>query len=314
MPSNPQNGSNQTNGSFHSIGSNEQKLLNGQSHSSTHSRVNKKAFRSRANDYSLSELEAFSKATYKAYLSILVTKPDAIIAPLRGAEPLVKVMQLFASEERKSSDLPRVYYPRLGQVSIGESGKVIDKTLPGFLQSQEEPEQIKELRRMLDSVLKRSRIDGKKRIHLVLVDEVRHGGSVTQAVEMLENLIAKKATQIPVSISIVAIAENRAYRSASYNALKSRIHVKEFLVPRVFTMDSANSLFPLLKERNRFWPFSDRLKLGITRKAMEGRRELLSDIQAHRLINQHKFNANPFGLNNARIRLNNIPKKPLVRK
>ncbi|MDD2531817.1 MAG: hypothetical protein PHY04_03945 [Candidatus ainarchaeum sp.] len=244
--------------------------------------VNKKAFRSRANDYTLSELEAFTRATYKAYLSVLSTKPDALIAPLRGSEPLVKVMNLYASEERKSNQMPRVFYPRLGQISLGEHGKVIDKTLPGFIQSQSEPEQVRELRRMLDSVLKRSRVDQKKRIHLVLIDEVRHGGSVAQAVEMIEGLIANKATKIPVSLSVIAIAENKAYRSASYNALKSRIHVKEFLVPRVFTMDSANSLFPLLKEKRIFWPFSSRLKLGITKKAIRGRQELLEDISALR--------------------------------
>ena len=153
-------------------------------------------------------------------------------------------MKLF--KEKKSSELPRVFYPRLGQISLGEHGKVIDKTLPGFLQSQSEAEQVKELRRMLDSVLKRSRVDKKKRVHLVVVDEVRHGGSVSQAVEMIEGLIASKATKIPVSISVVAIAEDIAYRSASYNALKSRINVKEFLVPRVFTMDSATSLFPTI--------------------------------------------------------------------
>jgi hypothetical protein len=244
--------------------------------------VNKKAFRSRANDYTLSELEAFTRATYKAYLSVLSTKPDALIAPLRGSEPLVKVMNLYASEERKSNQMPRVFYPRLGQISLGEHGKIIDKTLPGFIQSQSEPEQVRELRRMLDSVLKRSRVDQKKRIHLVLIDEVRHGGSVAQAVEMIEGLIANKATKIPVSLSVIAIAENKAYRSASYNALKSRIHVKEFLVPRVFTMDSANSLFPLLKEKRIFWPFSSRLKLGITKKAIRGRQELLEDISALR--------------------------------
>lgn len=244
--------------------------------------VNKKAFRSRANDYTLSELEAFTRATYKAYLSVLSTKPDALIAPLRGSEPLVKVMNLYASEERKSNQMPRVFYPRLGQISLGEHGKVIDKTLPGFIQSQSEPEQVRELRRMLDSVLKRSRVYQKKRIHLVLIDEVRHGGSVAQAVEMIEGLIANKATKIPVSLSVIAIAENKAYRSASYNALKSRIHVKEFLVPRVFTMDSANSLFPLLKEKRIFWPFSSRLKLGITKKAIRGRQELLEDISALR--------------------------------
>ena len=191
-------------------------------------------------------------------------------------------MNLYASEEHKTSEIPRVLYPRLGQISLGEHGKVIDKTLPGFLQSQSEVEQVKELRRMLDSVLKRSKIENKKRIHLVLVDEVRHGGSVAQAVEMIEGLIAKKATGIPVSISIIAIAEDRAYRSASYNKLKSRIHVKEFLVPRVFTMDSAHSLFPLLKERTKFWPFNTRLRLGITKKAIMGRQELLEDIAALR--------------------------------
>lgn len=283
---------------------------NGKSNGKSRPRmVNKKAFRSRANDYTLEELEAFTKATYKAYLSIISSKPDGVIAPLRGAEPLMKVINMYAADERKTREMPRVYYPRLGQISLGAHGKVIDKTLPGFLQSQTETEQTKELRRMLDSILKKAKKDGKKRIHLTFVDEVRHGGSISQAVEMIEKLMAKSGTGIPVSISLIAIAENKAYRSASYNSLKSRIHVKEFNVPRVFTMDSANSLFPLLKEKNPYWPFNTRLKLGITKKAIKGRQELLEDITALRLMQTNSMHHSFLGRTQAVQRIKRIPKR-----
>lgn len=72
--------------------------------------ANKKEFREsfvakKKVGYDRIELAAFREAMYHAYLSILSQKPTAIIAPLRGAEPLIKVIQLFASSERKSSQI-----------------------------------------------------------------------------------------------------------------------------------------------------------------------------------------------------------------
>jgi hypothetical protein len=269
--------------------------------------VNKKAHRDRANDYTLSELDAFVNATYKSYLSIIASKPDALIAPLRGAEPLVKVMNLYASLEKKTNLMPRVYYPKIGQISIGQNGKVIDKTLPGFLQSQKESEQLKELNRMVDRLLVNAKNSNKKRLNVVFVDEVRHGGSVSQAVEMVEKILANRVTKIPINISVIAIAEKKAYRSVAYNNLKSRFKVKEFLVPRVFTMDSGNSLFPLLVNKSSVWPFKPRLRLGITKKAIRGRSQLLDEILAIRTIKSNNLVSDYLGKSKAMASIKRIP-------
>lgn len=266
-------------------------------------RVNKKAHRARKTDYNLSELEAFAHAAYKSYLSIISSRPDAIIAPLRGAEPIIKAINLYANEEKKSALIPPVFYPRTGQLSIGKSGEVIDKTAPGFSPSQKESEQLREINRSLDKIIKSAKRNYKNKIHITVIDEVRHGGSVSQAVDLIDELLRRKKTGLTIDISVLAIAEKKAYRSKPYIHLKTRKNFKEFLVPRVFTMDSGRYLFPLIKEKSKNWPYKTRIRLGITRKAIEGRAELLADMLAIR-----KVKNGTHGKAKASARFHKIPK------
>ncbi len=270
--------------------------------------VNKKEYRKlKEAPYTQTEIEAFYKACYKSYLRIIADPPTAIVAPLRGSEPIVKAIMLFASLEKKSHLIPRIFYPRIGQINYGKDKKVLNKINQDMAPSLSKNEQQRELERMMDKIVKLNK--GKNRVNITIVDEVRWGGSVSQAVDLLEDIIAKKRREVKIGINAITVAEKGFVRGREYQHLKQRIPVREFVVPRVFTMDSNKFLFPLLEQNqlNLRWPLGIRKpKLGITRRAINGRGELFSDLQAIWLNGGKKHGV--FGQAKKKQRLSRLPK------
>lgn len=270
--------------------------------------VNKKEYRKlQEANYTRTEIDAFYKACYKAYLRIIASKPTAIIAPLRGSEPLIKAVRLFASLEKKSHLIPPVYYPRIGQINYGESGRVINKIDQKFAPSLNPNEQERELSRMIDKIIKTKTKQG--RINLTIIDEVRWGGSVSQAIDSIENIIAKKRNIAKIGINAITIAEKGFIQGKEYQNLKHRIPIREFVVPRVFTMDSNKFLFPLIEQKQLSfkWPIGIRYpKLGITKRAIKGRSDLFADLQAIWLNGGKKQGR--LGQANKQLRLRRLPK------
>jgi len=263
--------------------------------------VNKKDFRkSREELYSLEQLADFYTAIYGAYKHIFYQNADAVIAPLRGAEPFTKSLSLLASLDGKSSQLPRLYYPRVGQVNYFDYKGVVEK-IPQDLartDNQIDKEQKQEMRGIIERVIKRVNPNGdpRKRVLITLIDEVFSGGALSKNVSLVEKAIQDIATErgkrgrtaLKIDLTVVSIAQKGVKHCKEYQHLKSRRLVKEFYVSKLFTTDSMHFLFPLVKPkpgtgwRNRIaavWK-SNRPNLGITRKAMRGRDTLLSDISA----------------------------------
>ncbi len=269
--------------------------------------VNKKAFRNNPVDYSAKELAEFYTATYKAYTSVIADKPNALIAPLRGAEPLTKAIRLYANSEKKSNLLPMFYYPRVGEFNYGVSGKILKKNHYYSPKALEASEQKKEISRMLDRLIKRTvgrRKD--KKIKITVIDEVKQGGSVSQFVNFLNEEFAKRGMLKNVEINIIAIAQKNPNRSKGYLDLKKKYRVKELSVKRLFTMDSKRYLISLLKETN-FYKGNKKTGLALTRKSLLGREKLLEDLLLlHRKKNPSKYL--PFVKNNSRKK-KKIPKR-----
>jgi len=253
-------------------------------------RVNKKAFKKYMRDgYTLEDVRGYYNAVHGAYLSVIAQKPDAILAPLRGSEIIVKSMNLLANLDRTSSAMPKVYYPKTGQINAHVSSQRVAKVNPDYEKSLPEPEQKREVRRMVDNILAhaKSRNHPRKRILITLVDEVWSGGALTQVVKMLEEVIAEKSGgRFAIDFNVIAIADERKGRCPEYNYLKVRKVVKEFKVPRLFTTDSPKFLFPLkMEDRAKFFsmrlPFRRRtVERVFSREAAEGRMKLLSDFMA----------------------------------
>jgi len=252
-------------------------------------RVNKKAYRKFEQEgYTKEELEGYSSALHSAYLSVVSQKPDAIIAPLRGGEILTKSLNLYASLDRSSSSMPRIYYPKTGQLNANVSSIKVNKVNPEFERSMPENEQKREIRRTVERILAQNDVkkNPKRRVLITLIDEVWSGGALTQNVNMLEEVLAEKRRNVKIDFNIVAIADARKQRCPEYKYLQSRKLVKEFLVPRLFTTDSPRFLFPLKREdRAKFLtarlPFRKRLIQRVySQQAADGRMNLLADLEA----------------------------------
>ncbi len=276
-------------------------------------KVNKKKFRERhKHPYSQKEILEYYNAIYRSYLSIISQKPAAILAPLRGSEPLMKSINLIASLERKSSEIPRTYYPRIGQLNQNvNTTKVVDKAPPSFAPSPSQKAQYRETKRSIERIIKNhiknSKNSRKKPIKITIIDEVQRGGSLTQFTNMVEKILSEKRNKYRINFNVISIAETGKKRCPEYIHLKQISNVKEFKVARLFTTDSPKFLFPLTKKREWLWPFREIVKLAITRKAIKGRHELMSDLTAEHVKkrNNQQFRMN---LNTAKKRISRLPR------
>ncbi len=266
---------------------------------------NKKAHREvMSTHYSLDELFGFYNAMFHTYRDIYAQRSDAIVSPLRGSEPLVKSVKLVAGLEGHSSALPKVYYPKVGQVNYGKySGGVIPHIGGDYAvtHNQVETEQKKEMNRIVEGVFRDAHYPKhpKKRILITVLDEVYSGGSISKNVQLLEEALQevttkrlKKGGKVPtVYIRVIAIANKNSYRCKEYRSLLSRGIVKEFVVPKLFTTDSPHFLYPLVKERasGKFqWLRREKpVKLALTRKSIDGRSTLFEDLASIHQLRKH---------------------------
>lgn len=265
--------------------------------------VNKKLWRAfKSEPYTYEELVGYYKGIYKAYRSLIASKPDAIIVPLRGAFPLIRSVQFFASIEKKSNVLPKIYYSRTGQLLAETPQRIFDKTVRNEAHAIPEKQKLREF----GSILKRIKVFSKKKIpHVVLFDEVFGGGSISKSYELIERAAAEKG--IAIRLDAMGIASGDHARTANaYTRLRSLKRLKQFEVPRLFTIDNPNFLQPLIERKaskalkgvtQNISPVlakvvkralrveydalaSKRPALGMSKQALDGRMTLLSDLSA----------------------------------
>lgn len=236
--------------------------------------------------YDVVELAAFREAMYHAYLSILSQKPTAIIAPLRGAEPLIKVIQLFASGERKSSQIPMIYYPKVGQMTMDIMPKYVEKIPPSYSKSMDEAQKKCEYSRVLDRIMSRNK---GKQVRLILLDEVIGDGSISTSYKLIQELIAEKTSKgdrnfrgRQINFGAIAISDQSRQQSKKpdYLNLVHRGKIREFKVPRLFTTDSSKFITGLSYMEKPNWWNPPRVKRVLSKERIEGTQRLLSDLQA----------------------------------
>ncbi|MEK6959067.1 MAG: hypothetical protein AABW59_03425, partial [archaeon] len=192
--------------------------------------VNKKAFREKFHGkknvgYDIHELTDYYEALYAAYRSIIAQRPTAIIAPLRGAEPLAKTLMLFASYEHKSSLMPMFYYPKIGQISKGVKSYFVNKVAPDYAASLEADEKKAEISRIVDRIITRAHESKSRQMRILLLDEVIGGGSITTSFGLLSEVLAEKERQIskalgprakPTILGGMAISDSTRGKSPFY--------------------------------------------------------------------------------------------------
>ncbi len=245
--------------------------------------VNKKEFKAqRKHPYSIQEIVFFYRACYGLYRQILAERPDIIVAPLRGADPIVKTIRLIASLERKSSSIPTIVYPRTGEQHRVPEKRQYTHVPPIY----EESMTISQKRRELEDMIQRAvdKRNGRGVTTVFLIDEAFSGGSVSQHYHLLDDLIQQKKWNMKLrAFSVVTKHEKVASKSSAYTRLVKEGRITEFEVPWLFTTDSPLFLYPLIAPRStllsRIRRRVIRPKVKLSLQAMEGRAQLFADIQ-----------------------------------
>ncbi|MFH0970204.1 MAG: hypothetical protein V1776_01960 [Candidatus Diapherotrites archaeon] len=243
--------------------------------------VNKKEYREmQKHPYSLYELLGFYRACYAVYRQIIHRRPTVIIAPLRGAEPILKTIHLIASLERKSSLMPPVMYPRTGEQSDLDNGLVFDTIPARFRESMTHAQKKKELTDMLGQVM--SSVKRQKPVRVMLIDEAFSGGSISEHFSLLDGIIRERNWN--ASLFGASVTTKRTPKSKVYSRLLWEGRIKQYDVPWLFTTDSMKFLFPLSGKRKKILHFLlgksiSRPGLVLSREAMVWRHILLSDIE-----------------------------------
>ncbi len=221
--------------------------------------------------YNDAQLESYFDAVHKVYEAVMRTNVDAILIPLRGAEPFMRAIRLFASLEKKSSQLPRFYTIKIGaRVESGKKSlfaKGIPRDSGKYLPSISYAEQAKIIKATLARITKKS---GKGNLRLLLLDEVQMGGSITKQ----QDLITRAARELDLKLDLktFAVAECGKQKSASFKERVSQGRIKVFAASRLIPCDSFKFLIQQIQTAHGE-------RLGISKYATAHRLNLLTNLQ-----------------------------------
>jgi hypothetical protein len=189
----------------------------------------------------------YYEALHQAYLHVLEAKPDIIVVPLRGAEPLWRGIQLIASLERRSSELPRACFLRIGEIERGES-----KHPYSFRVDQQQAETVKRLSKSIKAVGK------KEGLKVLLLDEASRGGSVTKNMGLVKHALKRVAGGWEAKA--VAVVESEKMRHPPFERMAGRGEITPVFLRKIPTMDKKMFLLRLVRESAE----KTRVKKGFT--------------------------------------------------
>ncbi|MEW6328778.1 MAG: hypothetical protein AB1468_01540 [Candidatus Micrarchaeota archaeon] len=148
----------------------------------------------------------------KAKEMIIEEKSDLALFPLRGAWPIAKVIQLAASLERQSSELPVFKYPPFSSHYFSKR-VAVDKGLVFKNKKEIFSEYLNEIKNFFDT-------RGIARPKFVLVDEVLSGSSVTGTYKLLNRFMKKTYGKGNYELITLAICDKSHIRFTPPNGTK----------------------------------------------------------------------------------------------
>lgn len=141
--------------------------------------------------YNEAEILSFYGAINGAYEEIKKVKPDIIVAPLRGAEPLIKSIRLVAGLEKASWAIPKVAYVKTGQFTADyvPGKKLVERVEQRLVPAPTHGEK----KKIIDSALApHAEKLNKDNPHIMLLDEAMRGGSITESYEILREFLRER--------------------------------------------------------------------------------------------------------------------------
>ena len=174
-------------------------------------------------------LADYFKALYQTYSEIINAKADILVVPLRGAEPLLRGIQLIASYNKKSSEMPRLCFLKIGEIEKAESEPKHSFTID---------EQQIEAVRMLGKSL--SAINKKGPFKILLLDEASKGGSISKNVKLLEHALRKIGGA--GEIKAISITEKGKPRCNNFTNMVRSGKINPIFVEKLLTTDKKKFL------------------------------------------------------------------------
>ncbi len=225
----------------------------------------------RLRGYTLMDFESYYGALRNLYSHVLLNGYDAILIPLRGAEPFMKAIRLFASLERKSNRLPHVVYLKIGErVSEPPEGLPL-RSLPEHFGAKLPAHNLASQKETIKNELARLSVKtGKTKLKLLLIDEVILGGSVLKQ----QNLITAAGTELGIAIKLktAVLSELGQVKTPQFRALVRSGVIQVFGVRKLISSDNFKFLLQLVNTRQ-----GERVLLS--RHAAEHRMELMGRLQ-----------------------------------
>jgi len=176
-------------------------------------------------------ITSFYDAINQTYLAILETKPHYILVPFRGAEPILRGVQLLASLDHNSSKMPRVIPLMIGEIDRAKSDHPYS-----FSEEEKRADIMKRLKRL--TLPEGSLFLSPPK--LLLIDEVQKGGSMSKNFGYIES--ALKKLRITAELSGIAVAETGKSRHQRFSALERERRIRPIFVEKLFTVDKQHFL------------------------------------------------------------------------
>lgn len=181
------------------------------------------------------EIRSFYEATRRAEYLLASRNPNLIVAPLRGAEPLIESMRIIA--KLNGRELPEVVYVETGTIDhICEDG---ERSEPKALSSEQKME-------LVGSRLQ-PHLEGQDCVHLCLVDEVENGGSIVKNLDYVNGTLRILNPDIQFDLWALGICGPKE-KARKFDKLLGMGKLFPIHVIDLFTIDRTRYLSPLVRK------------------------------------------------------------------
>jgi hypothetical protein len=188
-------------------------------------------------DYKVSEqaVLSFYKAICKAEYLVNSRKPNLLVGPLRGAEPIIESLKIIAGLE--GHEFPPVLYVETGSIDkVLEEGKILS---PKPLRDEQKVQ-------LVGQRLEPHVQDYGKLLNLCLIDEVESGGSIVKNYDYINGALRIFYPSTDYNLEAIAICGPKD-KCGRFKQLWEMGRITPLFVDDLFTVDRTGYLSPLVR-------------------------------------------------------------------
>lgn len=184
---------------------------------------------------SLESIVSFYEGIKIAERTVATEKPDLIVGPLRGAEPIIESMRVIASLEGR--EFPQVVYIETG---------CIDHVFDGMVRKNPVSLNVEQKLGIVMSRLAPYLDNHGGKLSVLIVDEVERGGSIVKNYDLVNKALHFSCSQANYDLKAVAICGPQD-KCAKFEQLTRMGKIIPVYVRDLFTVDKTKFLSPLIR-------------------------------------------------------------------